>query len=133
LAQRARITPAEVAREPLLVFCQQDYPEYWQMVLAWLRGHRLRPRVAGEYDGVDSLMAGVASGLGVALVTTRTAERVPNRVKLLALSSAPRPLNIAAGYRASRAPNQPLAVFIEELRKAASTVHEIHSAARDST
>jgi DNA-binding transcriptional LysR family regulator len=29
LAARARVTPAEVAREPLLVFCQRDYPEYW--------------------------------------------------------------------------------------------------------
>jgi DNA-binding transcriptional LysR family regulator len=119
LAQRKRITPAEVASEPLLVFCQRDYPEYWDIITGWLRGHRLRPQIAGEYDGVDSLMAAVESGLGVAVVTTRTADRVPKRVQLTTLASAPDPLRIAAGYRTSKAEDKPLAVFVEELRKAA--------------
>src|SRR5437879_4764056 len=57
LARRARVTPAEVAREPLLVFCQRDYPEYWNVIMAWLREHRQRPTIAGEYDGVDSLLS----------------------------------------------------------------------------
>jgi LysR family transcriptional regulator, benzoate and cis,cis-muconate-responsive activator of ben and cat genes len=121
LARRQRITPAEVAHEPLLVFCQRDYPEYWEIITGWLREHRLRPRIAGEHDGVDSLMAAVESGLGVAMVTIRTAERLPKRVRLKALSSAPDPLGIAAGYRANRADDKPLAVFVEELRKAAAT------------
>ena len=119
LARRPRVTPAEVAREPLLVFCQRDYPEYWDLITGWLRGHRQRPGIAGEYDGVDSLMAAVESGLGVALVTRRTAQRVPERVRLKALSAAPEPLCIAVGRRASRADDKPLAVFVEELRKAA--------------
>jgi DNA-binding transcriptional LysR family regulator len=119
LANRSLITPAEIAREPLLVFCQKDYPEYWDIITGWLRRHRLRPQIAGEYDGVDSLMAGVASGLGVALVTARTADRVPKRVQLRKLSAPPEPLCIAAGYRAVRADDKPLAVFLEELRKAA--------------
>jgi DNA-binding transcriptional LysR family regulator len=32
LARRSQVTPAEVAREPLLVFCQRDYPEYWNIM-----------------------------------------------------------------------------------------------------
>jgi len=63
LARRERVTPAEVAREPLLTFCQRDYPEYRNMLTGWLREHRQRPRITGEYDGVDSLMAAVESGL----------------------------------------------------------------------
>ena len=122
LAQRKRITPAEVAAEPLLVFCRRDYPEYWDLIVGWLREHRLRPQIAGEYDGVDSLIAAVESGLGVAVVTTRTADRVSKRVQLRTLASAPDPLCIAAGYRANRADDKPLAVFVEELRKAAPTV-----------
>lgn len=121
LAQRKRITPAEVAAEPLLVFCQRDYPEYWDIITAWLREHGLRPQIAGEYDGVDSLMAAVESGLGVAMVTTRTADRLPKRVQIRALVSAPDPLCIAAGQRETKAEDKPLAVFIEELRKAAPT------------
>lgn len=121
LARRKRITPAEVADEPLLVFCQRDYPEYWEIITDWLHKHRLRPNIAGEHDGVDSLMAAVESGLGVAVVTIRTADRLPKRVQLRTLSSAPDPLCIAAGYRANRAEEKPLAVFVEELRKAATT------------
>jgi DNA-binding transcriptional LysR family regulator len=119
LAQRSRVTPAEVAGERLLVFCQHDYPEYWDMINGWLRDHRQRARIADEYDGVESLMAAVEAGLGVALVTTRTAHRVPERVRLKELSAAPEPLCIAAGHRANRADDKPLAVFVEELRKAA--------------
>ncbi len=120
LARRPQVIPAQVAREPLLVFCQRDYPEYWDIITGWLRDHRQRPRIAGEYDGVDSLMAAVESGLGVALVTTRTASRVPDRVRLKKLSAPPEPLCIAAGQRADRSGDKPLAVFVEELRKAAT-------------
>jgi DNA-binding transcriptional LysR family regulator len=121
LARRSRVAPAEIAHEPLLVFCQRDYPEYWDMITGWLREHRERPTIAGEYDGVDSLMAAVESGLGVAVVTTRTANHVPKRVRLVKLSAAPEPLCVAAGHRASRTANKPLTVFLEELRKAVNT------------
>jgi LysR family transcriptional regulator, benzoate and cis,cis-muconate-responsive activator of ben and cat genes len=122
LARRSRVTPAEVAREPLLVFCQRDYPEYWEIITGWLREHREQPRIAGEYDGVDSLMAAVESGLGVAMVTTRAARLLPEGVRLRPLSQAPEPLCIAVGHRASRVEDRPLAVFIEELRKAAAAI-----------
>jgi LysR family transcriptional regulator, benzoate and cis,cis-muconate-responsive activator of ben and cat genes len=120
LAQRSRVTPAEVAGESLLVFCQRDYPEYWDIITGWLRDHGQRPRIAGEYDGVDSLMAAVESGLGVAVVTTRTAHHLPERVRLKKLSAAPAPLCIGVGHRANRTDDKPLAVFVEELRKTAS-------------
>ena len=120
LARQSQVTPAEVAREPLLVFCQRDYPEYWGYITGWLRDHRQRPRIAGEYDGLESLMAAVESALGVALLTSRTAHRVPKGVRLKRLTDAPEPVCIAVGHRDRRAGDKPLAVFVEELRKAAS-------------
>ena len=45
----------------------------------------------------------------------------PKRVQLITLSSAPEPVCIAVGYRANRADDKPLAVLVEELRKAAAT------------
>lgn len=122
LARRSQVTPAEVAREPLLVFCQRDYPEYWDIITGWLRQHRQRPHIAGEYDGLESLMAAVESGLGVALLTSRTAHRVPKRVRLKKLSAAPEPVCIAVGHRDNRVDDQPLAVFVGELRRAASAL-----------
>jgi DNA-binding transcriptional LysR family regulator len=117
---QALVSPAEVARQPLLLFCQRDYPEYWDMITRWLRRHRQHLNIAGEYDGIHSLLAAVESGLGVGLVTTRSGRLVPERVRLKALSDGPEPLCIAAGYRAQRANDKPLGVLVEELRLAAN-------------
>jgi DNA-binding transcriptional LysR family regulator len=122
LARRSQVTPLQVAGESLLVYSQRDYPEYWDMIASWLRGHRQQPRIAGEYSGAENLMAAVESGLGVAFVTTQMARLFPKRVQLITLSSAPEPVCIAAGHRANRADDKPLAVFVEELRKAARTL-----------
>jgi len=121
LARRKAILPREVAGAPLLVFCQRDYPEYRELITRWLREHRLRPRFSGEHDGVDSLLAAVESGLGVAMVTTRMADRVPPRIHLLELASAPEPLSIAAACREERKAEKPLGVFIQELCRASAS------------
>jgi LysR family transcriptional regulator, benzoate and cis,cis-muconate-responsive activator of ben and cat genes len=119
LARRSRVTPQDVAAQPLLVYRQRDYPEYWETVTGWLRKHRQHPQVAGEYGGAEDLMAAVESCLGVALVTTQMARLFPQRARLLTLSAAPEPVRIAVGHRANRSADKPLAVFLEELRKAA--------------
>jgi DNA-binding transcriptional LysR family regulator len=119
LARRSQVTPLQAAGEPLLVYSQRDYPEYWDIITGWLRDHRQQPRIAGEYGGAENLMAAVESGLGVAFVTIQMARLFPKRVQLITLSSAPEPVCIAAGHRANRADDKPLAVFVEELRKAA--------------
>jgi len=86
------VTPAEVALGPLLRFCQRDYPEYWNIVTGWLRRTSAAACHRREYDGVNSLMAAVESGLGVAIVTTSTARLIPEHVRLKTLSAAPKPL-----------------------------------------
>ena len=119
LRHRARVTPAEVARQPLLMFCQRDYSEYWDIITSWLRKHRHRPNIVGEYDGIHSLLAAVESGLGVGIVTARAGKLIPGRVRLRTLLDGPDPLCISAGFRAERAADKPLGVLIEELRLAA--------------
>ncbi|QYM79132.1 LysR family transcriptional regulator [Horticoccus luteus] len=120
LARQNRVTPAAVAAEPLLIYSQSDYPEYWETVTAWLKEHGLRARVAGEYNGVDSLLAAVESGLGVALVAERIARLFPARTRMKVVSAPPGDLCIAAGCRTDRASDKRLAVFVEELRGAAA-------------
>jgi DNA-binding transcriptional LysR family regulator len=118
-ALQQRVTPGQMAGEPLLAFCQRDYPEYWAIITGWLRKHRHHPKVAGEYDGAESLITAVESGIGVAVVTDRTAKLFHNRAQFKSLSPGPEPLCIAAGYRNDREDHQPLAVFVEDLRTAA--------------
>jgi len=119
LVRRRRLTPADVVGAPLLVLGQRDYPQYWGSVGAWLRQHHLRPKIAGEYDGAESLIAAVESGLGVAFITTRASRHYAGRVHFKTVTHEPEPVCIAAGYRADRSDEQPLAVFIENLRQAA--------------
>jgi DNA-binding transcriptional LysR family regulator len=128
LARHRQITPEQVAQERMLVFCQRDYPEYWEMITGWMHRHRQRLRMAGEYDGVDSLLAAVGSGLGVALVTQRPGRLVPERVRLKPLTDPPEPLCISAGHRSASADEKPLAVMIEELRKAAQLSNPLSQA-----
>jgi DNA-binding transcriptional LysR family regulator len=120
LWRQPSVSASEVGRLALLVFCQRDYPEYWDMINGWLRQHGEHLNVAGEYDGIHSLLAAVESRLGVGLVVTPAGRLIPERVRLKTLSNGPEPLCIAAGYHADRADDKPLAVLIEELRQAAT-------------
>jgi len=121
LAGRARITPAEAAHEPLLIFCKRDYPEYWSIVNGWFREHGQRPKIGGEYDSSETLMAAVEAGLGVAIVTARTAQIFRSRALIKMLATEPSPLCVVAGYRSDLTDPKPLAVFVEDLRNAAKT------------
>ncbi|HEX2750038.1 MAG TPA: LysR family transcriptional regulator, partial [Verrucomicrobiales bacterium] len=118
-AGKGRLSPAEIANEPLLAFCRRDYPEYWHIISSWLQEHGQNLRIKGEYDGVDSLMAAVESGLGVAVVATRNGRLVPEKVVLKTLSPAPPPLCVGACHRIDRADDEALAVFIGQLGKTA--------------
>lgn len=120
-AQKDRVTAAELAAEPLLVFAKRDYPEYSSAIMDWFRSHKLRPKIAGEHDGVESLMAAVEAGLGVALVTTRMGRLFPDRARLKTLASPPPPLCIAAGYRPKPTADTALEVFLKELQLAAKS------------
>lgn len=122
LAKLPRVTLADVAKEPLVIFRRSEYPEYWDMVAAWLRGTRQHTKITGEYDGVDSLIAAVEAGLGVALVSTSIARLFPDRVCLKPIVSGPPPVSIHVGYRTNRSDDKPLMVFIEELRSAAKNL-----------
>lgn len=120
LAKNKRVEAAAIGREKLCVYRRSEYPEYWNNLNLWLREQGQRPRIAGEYDGGESLMAAVEAGLGVALVSTSIGRLYPERACLLTVSPAPTPVGVFAGYRASRNQDKPLKVFIEELKRAAT-------------
>ncbi|MFI5357556.1 MAG: LysR family transcriptional regulator [Opitutales bacterium] len=122
LARAPKVKPAEVAREPLLVYNKHEYPGYWESITEWLKENGVRARIAGEYNGIDSLLAAVESGLGVALVAARMANLFPRRVRMKVLTVPPQPLCIAAGCRSDRSDDKALAVFVEELRRTAAAL-----------
>lgn len=119
LAKVRTVRPDQLADIPVLGFCRRDYPEYWEIISPWFSQNRLRPKIAGEYDGVDSLLAAVGSGLGVAMVVNRPTHMLPDRVRLKPVVQAPGDVSIVAGTSTHRAGVPAVQVFLNELTKAA--------------
>ena len=114
LARKARVTPAEVALGPLLVF----WPARLPGVLEY-RHRMVAANIANAPPSPENMMCeqsvgGCGIGAG-ALPSSRTARARLSRSTSAEkqMSAAPKPLCIAAGHRASRAAEKQLAVFIE--------------------
>ncbi len=90
LAGQSKVSPAEIAREPLLAFNRRDYPEYWEMISGWLRKHRQNGRLLGEYDSLSSLIAAIVAGMGIAVILSHVARIFPKSVVLKELSAEPK-------------------------------------------
>jgi DNA-binding transcriptional LysR family regulator len=118
LNAKKSISPAQLDGARMVLFSQQEYPEYWQRVTSWFKGHGMNALIAGEYDGANSLASAIEAGLGVALVVERMACSFP-RLSLKPLKPEPEPVCIAAGVSAARRSDMILQVFVEELKRAA--------------
>lgn len=115
-AEIEQITPKMLNGQKLLLFTQQDYPEYWQFLLTWFRKHKIDVKVAGEYDGVSSLMAAAQAGLGIALVSEGTAMIAGGGVVLKPVNGGLKRVPIAAGLQESRVDDKVLGVLLTELK-----------------
>ncbi|MBI5385105.1 MAG: LysR family transcriptional regulator [Verrucomicrobia bacterium] len=131
LAETAEVAPGALARERFVIFSQKDYPEYWRAVAGWFRRHNIKAQVAGDYDGISSLLAAVEASVGVALVGERSARTAPDRVLMKPLTAQPNPVRVAVGAPAHRMNDKVLGVFLEELRRAAGAAGRSADLQRD--
>lgn len=104
LARSRPVKLSELAREPLIAYSREDYPEYHHGVDALFKRGEPRPRVTEEHDSVNSLIAAVESGRGVALVPKCLACMVGPRLKLLPLKPAAPPIVVGAIAREKPVP-----------------------------
>jgi DNA-binding transcriptional LysR family regulator len=98
LARRRSVTLAEVAHEPLVIYSREEYPEAHEELAKMFAETKTKLNIAAEHDGVASLIAGVESGEGVALVPGSIACIAGPRLKLVRVSPAPPPLVIGAAW-----------------------------------
>jgi DNA-binding transcriptional LysR family regulator len=98
LARRRTVALADIVNEPLMTYNRVDYPEAHEAFTKMFAGIKGNPRIAEEHDGVTSLIAGVESGAGVALVPESIACIAGPRLKLVRISPAPPPLIIGAAW-----------------------------------
>ncbi|WP_052573346.1 LysR family transcriptional regulator [Haloferula sp. BvORR071] len=117
LAAKKKIPIASLDGQKLLLYSRNDYPEYWQAVTRLFRENGLQAKVAGEFDGISSLGAAVAAGLGVAFVAVGA--RL-DRAVTRPLSPEPDPVCVAAGVSLTRPVTPVQEVFIAELKGVAA-------------
>jgi DNA-binding transcriptional LysR family regulator len=98
LARKRSVSLAEVAREPLVIYSRVEYPEAHDQLEQMFASVKAKPRIAEEHDGVASLIAGVESGAGVALVPESIACISGPRLKLVRVLPALEPLIVGAAW-----------------------------------
>ena len=98
LARRRTVSLADVVREPIVIYSRAEYPEAHEELTEMFANSKTKPRIAEEHDGVASLIAGVESGTGVALVPESIACIAGPRLKLVRVMPPPPPLVIGAAW-----------------------------------
>ena len=117
LASQSEIRSTDLDGRRLLLFSRRDYPAYGESVAAYFRQEKINAKVAGEFDGVDSLYLGLQAGMGVALVVDSA--RFGEDMILLPLKPAPEDLLIAVAWKAETPLSSLCEDFIMELETAA--------------
>lgn len=118
LAQKERVSAADLDGERLLLYSKRDYPEYWETVTGFFREQGINAKVAGEVDSGTSLQAGLEGGMGLALVAAGSRLEESSLVVTRPVNPAPTMVCVAAGLPAGREPSPLVAVFLEELKRA---------------
>lgn len=73
LAKKKSISLEEIHNERLILFNRLEYSSYWESVTGYFIEHKINAKLAGEFDGIDSLTVALNAGLGVAIVSSRSA------------------------------------------------------------
>ncbi len=115
LAAKKVVRAKDLDGEKLLLLSRLDYPEYWEGVRGYFAAQGVNAKVAGEFDGLESLMTGLRAGLGVALISADAAEAGRGKLVGRKLRPAPAPVRVALGLPAHREADPVLAAFVEEV------------------
>lgn len=120
LAKKTLISATDLDGQRLLLYDREHYPDYWDRVTGFFREHRMQAKIAGEFDGVSSLVAALEGNLGIALLATGSRIDYNQRLVTRPLAVEPRRIEVAAGVPAETQTTAQVLAFIEELRSAAS-------------
>jgi DNA-binding transcriptional LysR family regulator len=116
-AKKRTISSKQLDGRRILLLSRHEYPEYFKGVSAFFRELDINAKVAGEFDGIESLRVAVEAGIGIALVAEGSS--VGREIKLLKVKPAAAPVEIAVSWRADHALDPMTSAFVEELRQAA--------------
>ncbi len=99
LAKLKAISLAQLAREPIIAYSREDYPEYHAMLAKIFAPAGRMPRIAEEHDGVSGIVLAVESGSGFALVPSCVECMVGPRLKLIPLAAEVPEVPVIAAWK----------------------------------
>jgi DNA-binding transcriptional LysR family regulator len=120
LTRKRALPIAQFARERLVVYARDEYPEYLVLLKALFRRHGFAPEPAEECDSSTSLIAAVEAGRGMALVPSSLRCLAGPRLKFLPVTPAPPP--VILGALARRPESALVLAFIAAAKKAARQI-----------
>jgi DNA-binding transcriptional LysR family regulator len=117
LAGEARIEPASLAEQPVLLWSRAAAPTVYADVVELFRLHGIEPPVVDESPRIESILALVAAGLGVAFLPTSFLNLGRRGVRFVPLTGPVpvRPLVLA--WRTDN-PSANLSAFVDSTRRA---------------
>jgi DNA-binding transcriptional LysR family regulator len=98
LARARRAGLEQVAKERLVAFTLEDYPEYQAWIADLFAPLKRSPQVVEEHDSITSLIAAVESGRGVAVIAQPPKGLASPRLRIRPLQPAPPPLGVGIAY-----------------------------------
>ncbi len=116
-AKKRWVSSKDLDGRRILLLSRHEYPEYFKSVSSFFSELGINAKVAGEFDGLESLRVALEAGLGIALVAEGSS--VGNEVRLLKIKPMAAPVEVAVGWRGDRELDPMTAAFVEELRQAA--------------
>jgi DNA-binding transcriptional LysR family regulator len=95
LAKHKSVKLEDVVREPLVAYNRKDYPEAYKMLVGYFADIK-KPNIIEEHDSVNSLIAAVEAGVGVAIVTNSLKCTAGWRLKFVPFSPPLPPIVVGA-------------------------------------
>ena len=121
-AKRRWVPSKDLDGRRILLLSRHEYPEYFKGVSAFFSELGINAKVAGEFDGIESLRVALEAGIGIALVADGAS--VGSEMRLLKIKPMAAPVEVAVGWRGDRALDSMTAAFVEELRQAVRSEKE---------
>jgi len=120
LATKQQLSVEDLSGQKLLLYDREQYPDYWDRVTGFFKTHNLQAKVAGEFDGISSLLAALAGNLGIAFLSESSEIERIYRHSLISLpiDKTPARIEVAAGYLAQGKSRPQVLAFIAELKQA---------------
>ena len=117
-AKKRVIESSKLDGERILLLSRHEYPEYYKGVTQFFSANAINAKVAGEFDGIESLRVALEAGIGIALVAEGST--AADGIKLLKLKPQATPVSVAVGWRSDRSLDSISAAFVEDLKLASS-------------